>query len=78
MKLRFYFAEKGKKDAGWVSKVSELTLVSQRQKQRDGGRIRCELQVQCGALTEQPTFWDIIHVRVKERWRQGTVSTAHN
>lgn len=45
-----------------ASKVSLLTLISQSQKQRDGRRISCELQVQCGALTQQPTLWDIIQV----------------
>ena len=58
--------------------MAMLTLIAQSQEQGDGGRISCELQVERGALTQQPAFWDIIQVWVKERRRQGVVSTAHN
>lgn len=46
--------------SGEKTKVSLLTFISQSQKQRDGGRVGRELQVQRGALAEQTTLWDVI------------------
>lgn len=42
--------------------VCHLTLISQGKEQWNGGRIRRELQVQSGTLTQQSTFGNVIQV----------------
>lgn len=71
-------------DAHWRGKKPErvvspsLTFVAQSQKQGDGRRVGRELQVQSGALAEQPVLRDVIEVRVEDGGRQGAVAVAHH
>lgn len=58
--------------------VSRLTFVAQSQKQGDGRGVGRELQVQSGALAEQPVLWDVIEVRVEDGRRQRAVAVAHH
>lgn len=59
-------------------RLARLTFIAQSQKQGDGRGGGRELQVQSGALAEQPVLWDVVEVRVEDGRGQRAVAITHH